>query len=131
MDIRKQMIIYSNNPKFKFSHKKDFVKVYDLKEDFTFFYDKNFYIIVAGFETDFASIPYPLSKWIKRKNDNYLVAPIIHDFLYSKNNQVKSVTRKIADKAFKDCMTKEGTPKRYKYPFYYAVRLFGYRYFRI
>jgi hypothetical protein len=78
------------------------------------------YSVPQGFKTDFASIPYPVSKFIKRDSDKYRSSCVVHDMLYR-----KKVNRFEADELFFKCMVAEGTPMRYAIPFYLAVRLFG------
>lgn len=84
--------------------------------------DKSTITIPAGFKTDLASIPYPLSNWIKRDNKRYIRSVIVHDYLYGEK---RAYSRKYADDMLFECMKAEKVPFRYLYPMYWAVRLFG------
>lgn len=91
-----------------------------LEEDLVAIIDGVTYTAPKTFITDFASIPYPLDKWIKDDNFKYRKSATMHDYFYT----IK-MNRKKADKLFYDLMESENTPRRYKYSFYIAVRLFG------
>jgi len=93
---------------------------YILKDDLVAQVDGKYYTVPKGFITDLASVPYPLNKWIKSDNSKYLKSAVMHDFFY-----VSQMDRKKADDLFLLLMESENTPRRYKYSFYLAVRLFG------
>lgn len=76
--------------------------------------------VPAGFETDFASIP--RFAWILiPKLGRWNKAAVIHDWLY----QHGALSRKQADRCFRDGMRDKGV-KPWQYNLiYWAVRLFG------
>ena len=97
---------------------------YKLKEPLIFNYKNIDYIVPKGYITDLATIPYPLSKIIKKDNPKYARSSIMHDyFYYIKMNRFK------ADNMYFVCMYSENTPLRYSIPFYLAVRSFGFKYY--
>jgi hypothetical protein len=106
--------------KYKFVEDKGGYKIYVLVTDLFFHIDGSRYIVPRGFRTDLASIPFPMSKWIKRENDHYARSVILHDYLYQ-----KQIGRFKADEIFFQAMLEEGTPLRYAIPFYLGVRLCG------
>lgn len=93
---------------------------YILEDELSAVVDDKLYTAPKDFITDLASVPYPLDKWIKDDNSKYRKSAVMHDYLYS----IK-IDRKKADDIFLFLMECENTPRRYKYSFYLAVRLFG------
>ena len=78
------------------------------------------FIVPAGFETDFASVPRGL--WnIFPPFGRYSKAAVLHDYLY----RCSSMERKTCDKIFLDCMEALGVPWRKRKAMYYGVRMFG------
>lgn len=76
--------------------------------------------IETGFVSDMDSVPreIPIAHaWLKGRART---AAIIHDALYR-----GGIDRELADAAFIRAMKLEGVRKRYRYPIYWAVRLFG------
>lgn len=78
-----------------------------------------FEAVPAGFVTDLDSVPrIPVVHTIFK--GRAIVSAVIHDYLYRSGR-----TRSYADKAFLRAMEREGVRRRYRYPIYWAVRLFG------
>jgi hypothetical protein len=95
-------------------------KLYELKEPLRFEIDGLDWYVPNGFETDLASIPYPINKILKRDNKRYVRSSILHDYLYEiKFNRFES------DELFFKAMRIEGSPLIYSVIFYLAVRIFG------
>lgn len=76
--------------------------------------------IDAGFITDLDSVPreVPIAHaWLKGRTRT---AAVLHDAMYR-----GGVDRELADAVFLRAMKLEGVKARYRYPIYWAVRLFG------
>jgi hypothetical protein len=75
--------------------------------------------VPAKFKTNYASTP-PGSWWALPPNGPYLVAAIVHDWLYS-----SSCSRFLADAIFRDLMYETGVVTWQRVAMFYAVRAFG------
>lgn len=76
--------------------------------------------IESGFICDLDSVPreIPIAHaWMKGRTRS---AAVLHDSLYR-----AGIDRELADAAFMRGMKLEGVKARYRYPIYWAVRLFG------
>ena len=95
--------------------------------------------IAQGFGFDLASIPF-FFRWLIERHDLSLVAPLVHDYLYTHNGYgsfavtdrfgitrkiQKKYSRKQCDDFFLELMEAEGVPKWRRKTAYRAVRLFG------
>jgi len=78
--------------------------------------------IPENFITNFASIPRVFKLFIAPYG-KYDRPAILHDFHY--NCPDFHITRAKADKIFLENMLYENVSKKYAYPFYWAVRVFG------
>lgn len=78
-----------------------------------------FETVPAGFVTDLDSVPRVPIVHATFKG-RAIVSAVIHDYLYHSGR-----TRSYADKAFLSAMEREGVRRCYRYPIYWAVRLFG------
>lgn len=87
-------------------------------------YDWRGITVGAGFVTDFDSVPrIPIfHAWLKGRA---VASALVHDYLYR-----IGYDRKKADKLFLEAMREEGVRRRYRYPIYWAVRVFGGRAYR-
>lgn len=81
--------------------------------------------VPSGFETDFASVP-PLLWWRFPHDGDWAPASVVHDYLY----QHGDCSRFFADAIFRDGMAALGVPWLRRLVFYYAVRIFGGRYWK-
>lgn len=90
-------------------------KLFTVSESFTLLGVK----VPKGFKTDLDSIPrIPIFyQWLKGRT---VIATIVHDYLYSVKHD-----RKEADMIFTKLMKLTGVRGRYRYPIYWAARLFG------
>lgn len=79
----------------------------------------------VGFETDFASIP-RLLRWLYPADGTYALPAVIHDYLYRRGG----CSRFLADALFRDMMASVGVPLLRRMMFYYAVRAFGWMFFK-
>lgn len=80
------------------------------------------YTVPMGFVTNFAT-------WI-RSSGRWVEGSVLHDYLYTKEGSNKyGTTRKIADKLFKEMMTRSCCPRWRINMFYYGVRLFGWYFY--
>jgi hypothetical protein len=79
--------------------------------------------VPKDFITDIDSVPRIPFIYTLYKN-RAIPASILHDYLYS----IK-VNRELADLTYLRAMTTTGVPSFYKYPIYYAVRLFGWLFY--
>jgi hypothetical protein len=85
-------------------------------------------VVPIGFRWDGASTPRFAHSILPRWGD-YSGAALIHDYMYSK--QCTEVSdRKYADKVFLNNMKEDGVSYLRRYAMYYAVRLFGGKYFK-
>lgn len=86
--------------------------------------------VPINFETDGASIPFPINIFIAVWG-TYGRAAVVHDYLYmclrKHNPHIYAKTRKDADKIFLEAMGVLETNKILKYLMYYSVRIFGKR----
>jgi hypothetical protein len=76
--------------------------------------------IEAGFVCDMDSVPREAGIFHAIFKGRARTAAVIHDALYR-----SGIDRELADAAFIRAMKLEGVRKRYRYPIYWAVRLFG------
>lgn len=99
-----------------------------LEKEFEYYTDitgeRKYIHVPEGFETDFASIPKVFLPFL-RYRDKFNKASVIHDYLY----RSKMFDRKTSDRIFLEGMKVLGIGKR-RYLFYWAVRLFGWLYWR-
>ena len=105
---------------------------YELRDKFVYVDDYYYITVPIGFYTDFASIPWFFRRLIARDDKGIREASVIHDWLYSAKSIRFNpyITRKEADKIFLKIMRDMGA-KRYKaYLAYYAVRMFGGKFYR-
>ena len=80
-----------------------------------------FMMVPKGFITDLDSVPrIPILHAVFK--GRAVESAVIHDYYYRTRQ-----TRSYADTAFLQAMVIEGVPRRYRYPIYWAVRLFGRR----
>lgn len=81
--------------------------------------------VPEGFESDFASVPRAL--WsILPPNGQWIEASVLHDYLYQRGG----CSRFLADALLRDSMRVLGVSWWRRVLFFYAVRLFGWLYFR-
>ncbi len=86
------------------------------------------FMIPEGFKTDLAKVPkllqgfYPPTGTI---NNQYGTPALLHDYLYS----TKSFDRKICDLIFLQAMKQNKCKFLTRYLFYFAVRIFGNKYY--
>jgi len=106
-------------------------KRWKLEKEFSYYTDllgeRKTFTVLAGFETDFASIPkfligLPIFKW----RDKFNKASVVHDWLY----HTKEVDRKTADRIFLEALLVLEIPRWKAYFFYWAVRLFGWTHWK-
>lgn len=80
--------------------------------------------VPAGFEFDFASVPWFFQWWLPKAGMRYDRASCAHDYLYL----TQPCTRLEADQLFYTAMLSDGVPKARAWVMYRAVRLGGWRY---
>ena len=95
-----------------------------LVENFHYETPSGKFCIPAGLVTDFASVPKILRMFFSY-GAILSRSALIHDWLYLSS----SVSRKTADVIFFDLLKIEGVNFMTRYVFYWAVRLFGGRYY--
>jgi len=104
---------------------------WDIKDKIWILVDATCYIwkglmisVDAGFRTDLATIPFPLTA-IAPRYGAYNRAAIVHDFLYATKGRVgdQQLTRKEADQVFYDIMIEDGVPRWKAYTFWLSVRV--------
>jgi hypothetical protein len=90
-----------------------------LSRDISFRYKNKTLVVPAGFVTDLATIPKPLTAFYHRYG-SHTKACIIHDFLY-----VNEYPKKFADNVFKSVLKASGVENPTRFLFVWGVRLFG------
>ena len=86
---------------------------------------KKTFDIKAGFRSDWCSIPSFLSCFgFSKRNVKWDCAGIIHDYLYG-NGRKLEISRKTADKLFKNECRSHGTTKIKAFLMYISLRLFA------
>ena len=86
-----------------------------------------------GFVTDFASVPFPLSRVFPPVGKSWDKPSVIHDFLYwlpyvnRLGGKVRELERGEADKIFLEAMKARGTPFLTRRAIYWGVRLGGWK----
>jgi len=83
---------------------------------------REIYTVPAGMETDLASIPDVIPKWIAKKVDSHIEAAIVHDKMCIDRGPWSS---EIAADIFKAAMLAAGVPSWRAGIMYTAVRNFG------
>lgn len=82
-------------------------------------------IVPAGFETDFASVPWFFRRIFPPAGDGprarWGPASVVHDFLY----RTGTGTRREADRIFREAMQAEGVSAWRRWAMWAAVRVFG------
>ncbi len=111
--------------KLKLISKTKYTNDYVLKADLIYQFRKLLIIVPRGTITDGASIPYPLSKIFKTNDMRYLKGAVLHDHLYD-----IGYNRYEADKLFYRAMKECDTPMYIRASFFFAVRLFGKKYYK-
>ena len=98
-------------------------------EDFEYPMRTRVIFVKKHFITDLSSIP-RIFWMIYPPFGLYTLAGIVHDFLYSKEGSTQVRSRKEADDIFLEIMKETGVSWHTRTIFYYAVRLFGKRFFK-
>lgn len=106
----------------------NFDGTYTLTGDFVLSDDRilgkgNSLTIPAGFVTDYASVPWPLTLLIPR-DGKHSIAAVVHDYLYSLVREGE-FTRSVADAMFLSIMRELGVNPLKRYVMYAAVRVAG------
>lgn len=100
---------------------------YKTCDDYAMVIDGTSYIVPAGFDTDFASIP-KLLWWKIAPHEARLVAPsIVHDYMYACPGDI---TRKYADEVYYSALVASGVSGGQALQIYYAVRYAGEQFFK-
>ena len=89
----------------------------------------NEFTIPKGFKTDLAKVPKLLHSFYPphgTKHSEYGTSAVLHDYLYSK----KLFDRKICDLIFLQAMKQQKCKFLTRYLFYFAVRIFGNKYYK-
>lgn len=116
------MISYSS----ELALKKEKLGLWSLKQDFTFSYNNKQYVIKNNFLTDLASVPFPLSLWLK-PDGVYKESAVIHDwFLKEMYNGNLNISRKYASNAFLASLRYQNIPMYKIIILYSGVRLYDF-----
>jgi hypothetical protein len=81
------------------------------------------FVIPEGFETDLASVPKLLWWLIPPFDDRFLIAALVHDFLYRVEVPAGKISRSDADGVFRRLMRLHGVPRLQRSLMWAAVRL--------
>lgn len=101
---------------------------YLICDDIHFTIQLNDHCIKKNFITDLASIPRVLWSFLSPAHSALINASVIHDWLYRYNSDY---TRKFVDLIFYTLLRQNGVSKFRASAMYYAVRVFGRRYFNV
>lgn len=97
-----------------------------LYEPLIFFHASCTIVVPAKFKTDLDSVPRVPIVYAVFKG-RAVKSAIAHDYLYGPeaNEREKLLGKSFADRIFLDGMKAEGLPRRWRYPIYWAVVVFG------
>lgn len=101
---------------------------FELISDYSYIVGNREIKVPKGFITDFASVPRVLYIFILPYG-KHSSASLIHDWLYSKECNIKT-TRKEADRIFLKILKEDSVNIFKRKPMYFAVRLFGWLYYK-
>lgn len=101
---------------------------FELLSDYSYIVKNREIKVPKGFITDFASVPRIFNIFILPYG-KHSSASLIHDWLYSQDCTLK-MKRKEADKIFLEIMKEEGVNIFKRNLMYYAVKVFGWRYYK-
>lgn len=85
-------------------------------------FDYGMVVVPAGFETDFASIPFPASK-IYKPDGPWKKAAVVHDFLCGRGGS--GLSRRMADNVFYEAMRADGVNLLVATAFWCYLRLWA------
>jgi hypothetical protein len=79
------------------------------------------FVVPAGFRTDFASVPRPVT-WLVPRFGAYTLAAILHDWLVTEGLRTGVVTSREADGVFRRVMRESGVPVLRRWLMWTGVR---------
>jgi uncharacterized protein DUF1353 len=79
------------------------------------------FVVPAGFRTDFASVPRPVT-WLVPRFGAYTLAAILHDWLVTEGLRTRVVTARQADGVFRRVMRESGVPVLRRWLMWAGVR---------
>lgn len=79
------------------------------------------FVVPAGFRTDFASVPRPVT-WLVPRFGVYTLAAILHDWLVTEGLRTRVVTSRQADGIFRRVMRESGVPVLRRWLMWAGVR---------
>ena len=105
---------------------------YYLARSYVYSTDEITIAVPSGFFSDLASIPWLFRRLIARDDQGVREASILHDWLYSRRSATDhpGMLKREADCLFLQVMLDLNTPRYQAYLAYWAVALFGRRFFR-
>ena len=83
--------------------------------------DRDRFVVPAGFRTDFASVPRPVT-WLVPRFGAYTPAAILHDWLVTEGLRTKVVSPREADGIFRRVMRESGVPVLRRWLMWAGVR---------
>lgn len=88
--------------------------------------------VPAGFETDFASVPFAARWYVDSTDPDILFPAIVHDWLYQNRGQIegRTLSREQSDGVLREAMQAIGAPALKTRFAYRAVRLGGWHAWR-
>lgn len=96
--------------------------MYSTAGEIHFRVDGELFVVPREFNTDLASIPRWYWPVLSPRYSSFVIPSIIHDYFYQ---CVDSKSRKFADEILYDALLSEGVSKYTATKFYWAVRMFG------
>lgn len=101
-------------------------RIWELQQDVCYIWNGIFITVPAGFLTDLATIPWPLTGIPgAARYGNHNRAAVLHDWVYRRKGLLDDgflMTRAEADKLFLDVMSEDGVGWQ-RWPMYWAVRI--------
>ena len=92
-----------------------------LVEPLSYVGDRDRFVVPAGFETDLASVPRPVT-WLVPRSGRYTLAAVLHDWLCEVGIRTGVVTSRQADGIFRRVMREAGVPVLLRWIMWTGVR---------
>jgi hypothetical protein len=94
---------------------------WQLVDDLVYEGRRDRFVVPAGFRTDFASVPRPVT-WLVPRFGAYTLAAILHDWLVTEGLRTGVVTARDADGIFRRVMRESGVPVLRRWLMWAGVR---------
>jgi Protein of unknown function (DUF1353) len=92
-----------------------------LVDDLVYLGNRDRFVVPAGFRTDFATVPRPVT-WLVPRFGAYTLAAILHDWLITEGLRAGALTSREADGIFRRVMREAGVPVLRRWLMWTGVR---------